>query len=113
MNEKGLTKKEKELLAEFKQEITRQLSGQVLAVKLFGSKARGNAKKHSDIDVMVVLKEVTEKKKDIIYDVVVDLGLKYDNYGLSLVIYSKKDFDYFKKIKPLFLRTILKEAVVV
>lgn len=108
---KGLTKKEKELLKEFKKELANELPGQVLDLKLFGSKARGDATKYSDVDVMVVLKNASETNKDIVYDIVVNLGLKYDTYNLSLVIYGKKEFDLYAKIPILFLKLLMKEAL--
>jgi predicted nucleotidyltransferase len=54
----NLTSKEKLALKEFKEKILKKMKGEVLDIKLFGSKARGNFKEDSDIDVLVLLKKL-------------------------------------------------------
>jgi len=58
-----LTKKEKEALKEFKRKIIQKFSKEVLELKLFGSKVRGDSRKDSDIDVLIVLKSLSKKKR--------------------------------------------------
>ncbi|MDP3997500.1 MAG: nucleotidyltransferase domain-containing protein [bacterium] len=54
-----LTEKEKEALKMFKQRLQEKLPDRVRELKLFGSKARGEATKHSDVDVLVVMEDVS------------------------------------------------------
>ena len=49
-----LTAKEKKIVRVFKQEVLKHFGRDVVAMKLFGSKARGDADKFSDIDVLVM-----------------------------------------------------------
>lgn len=50
-----LTVKELRALKLFKRQLRRELPGGVDTLKLFGSKARGGAAKHSDVDVLVIV----------------------------------------------------------
>jgi len=105
-----LTKTEKRALQEFKKKITQKLAGEVLELRLFGSKMRGDYKKTSDIDVLVVLKEARKSQSDIIYDIVTQIAIDYNVY-LSVKIFSLKEFQYFSSIPTIFMETISKESI--
>ena len=49
-----LTAKEKKVLHIFKQAVFEHFGRNAVSIKLFGSKARGDADKFSDIDVLVM-----------------------------------------------------------
>lgn len=51
----SLTEKEIEALQLFKKELQKKFADNIQELKLFGSKARGDAHKYSDVDVLVVL----------------------------------------------------------
>lgn len=51
----GLTTKDKEALKLFKEKLLQEFADQIDSIQLFGSKARGEAQKHSDVDVLVIL----------------------------------------------------------
>ena len=64
------------------------------AVVLYGSHARGEADRGSDMDLLVLLNEdVTAAKKRIIHDMLYEVGLAED-IVVSTIIRS-----YFRKIK--------------
>jgi len=50
----------------------------IVEIKLFGSSARGDYSKHSDIDIMVRLPKVTRKIEEDLFDIAYDLELEYD-----------------------------------
>ena len=55
---------------------------------LYGSKARGDSHRESDIDLLVVLKDEFDwRTKRAIYDVCFDIGLEYDVI-LQPIVYS-------------------------
>ena len=105
-----LNKTEKKAVEEFKQLLINKLKGEVLLIQLFGSKARGDFHKDSDIDILVILKNASEKNKDIIYGMVTSLVRKYEIY-LSVKIFSKEEFEYFKSIPTIFIQNVLREGI--
>jgi len=51
---------------------------QVADIKLFGSSARGDSSKQSDIDILVRLPEISRQIEEELFDIAYDLELKYD-----------------------------------
>jgi len=105
-----LDKTEKEAVAEFKKLLKNSLKKDFLAVQLFGSKARGDFNKDSDIDLIIILENADEENKDKVFDAVMVIIDRYELY-LSVHIYSKKEYDYLNSIPTVFMQIIHKEAV--
>lgn len=107
-----LTKNEKKALEEFERKITQKLAGEVLELKLFGSKARGDFKKapDSDIDILLVLKSVSKKKEDFIVDLTVQILLKY-GVDISPHIYSQQEYSYLNNLPSIFMQILQRESV--
>jgi len=61
---------------EFKQKVLSR--HQVADIKLFGSSARGDSSKQSDIDILVRLPEISRQIEEELFDIAYDLELKYD-----------------------------------
>lgn len=82
----------------------------VKAVVLFGSVAKGEADKRSDIDALVVFKtaEETFKDEDVIFDISQRLGKKYGKQ--VQLVFSNKNF---KGLDRKFIETILKEGIII
>lgn len=81
---------EKQALNELIDKLKRRYKNQLLDIKLFGSKVRGDFDAASDIDVFIVFDcDVDWKFKDQIYALIFDIDLKYDVL-ISARIYSKK-----------------------
>lgn len=107
---KSLPKKEKGALDEFKKALLDKLDKDILELKLFGSKARGDFRKESDIDVLIVLKKADKKNQDIILNLAVKMLLKY-GLDISPHIYSQKEFAYLNNIPTAFMQILDREAV--
>ena len=105
-----LNKTEKKAVQEFKELLDKKYSKDITSVKLFGSKARGDFHKESDIDLMVVLKNANENKKDDISDLTYDLILKY-RVDISPHIYSLKNFNYLNNIPTVFMQIVEREGI--
>ena len=59
---------------------------------LYGSRAKGDAKEGSDIDIIALFDEVNRDKEMEIYGLVCDLDYKYDAF-ISLMPYTSKDLE--------------------
>jgi predicted nucleotidyltransferase len=71
---------------------------------LFGSKARGDSDRESDIDVIVVLRDEFDwRTKHAIFDICFDIGLDHDVL-LQPVIFSQAEYDKpVARVTPLML----------
>lgn len=111
-----LTKTEKKAIEEFKRKITQRLAGELLELKLFGSKARGDFKKTSDIgemsdiDIFIVLKKTSLKKEDFIFKIATDILLKY-TVDIEPKIFSEKEYKERINLQLPFFLIIEKEGV--
>jgi predicted nucleotidyltransferase len=80
-------------------------------VVLFGSRARGDAKKDSDWDLLILIdslniRELEDLFRDKIYDLELETGEIF-----SMFVYNNKDWTSRHKITPLY-KSIKKEGVV-
>lgn len=78
-----------------------------LRIILFGSIARGEAGKHSDIDLLVVVPEGVHRRRTAqkLYREITGLGVPFD-----IVVATSKDLDDHKDNRGLIYRTALKEG---
>jgi predicted nucleotidyltransferase len=107
----NLTEKERRALRELVEGLKELYGDNLSRVILYGSKARGNATKDSDIDILVVVKEYKrwgdEFKK--ISDLVFSIEEKYD-YDLLISFVIKTKEEYMHEKSPLLLN-IRKEGI--
>lgn len=97
-------------LRDFTGRIMEELGGSINSIVVYGSVARKEASKESDIDILIIsnLKEkIAEKTLDISYDV----DLKY-NTATSLVHLTPKEIEHRINVGSPFIEDILKEGVV-
>ena len=80
-------------------------------VVLFGSRARGDAKKDSDWDLLILIdSQNIREKEDLFRDKIFDLELETGEI-ISMFVYNNKDWTSRHKITPLY-KSIKKEGVV-
>ena len=98
-----------EMLEEFKKEIQKLYHKRLKDIILYGSWARGDATKDSDIDVLVVLKGKVNPGKEIdrMIDIITELNLKY---GELISVYPVSQDDYLTINSPLLLN-LRKEGI--
>ena len=81
------------ILKEFKREITEILGDKLVDVILFGSYARGDYTKESDVDVLIIVKErPTIDEENKISKLCLKFLIKY-NITISAITYPKGIFD--------------------
>jgi predicted nucleotidyltransferase len=80
-------------------------------VVLFGSRARGDAKKDSDWDLLILIDSLNIRElEDLFRDKIYDLELETGEI-ISMFVYNNKDWTSRHKITPLY-KSIKKEGVV-
>jgi predicted nucleotidyltransferase len=80
-------------------------------VVLFGSRARGNARKDSDWDLLILIdSQNIREKEDLFRDKIYDLELETGEI-ISMFVYNNKDWTSRHKITPLY-KSIKLEGVV-
>jgi len=80
---------------------------------LYGSRARGDHKRDSDWDVMILLnrKNVDKKTEQVFRHHLLDIELEI-GVPVSVFVYSKSDWEGKYSITPLF-RSIKKEGIII
>jgi len=107
--EEGDIKKIKEILREFRTEIEKLYSERLEKVILYGSWARGDATKESDIDLIIIIKGkvLPGKEIDRMIDIITEINLKYD---VLISVYPISEKDYSTVNSPLLIN-VRKEGV--
>ena len=105
-----LSPTDRQAVEEFRRQIVKLLGRRLVAMKLFGSKARGDAGRDSDIDVLVIVDERVPEICDRIIDAAFDLDLKYGVYISPRVVAERVLADPVWKT-TLFLQQVEREGV--
>jgi len=91
-----VTENEKKLIEKFKNKMEAFVGSDKVKLFLFGSKARGDADHHSDIDIAIIVKNLTRKQKNQILEEVADF--EFENIlPLSTLILSEEEFERLKR----------------
>ncbi|HMW08466.1 MAG TPA: nucleotidyltransferase domain-containing protein [Leptospiraceae bacterium] len=105
-----LDSKETEALRKFKDTLIGVYSNEIAGFYLFGSKARGDFNKKSDIDILITIKTDDWKLRDKIRR----LGYEFDEeieYRFSILVLPESKFHYLKENKFQFALNILRDGV--
>lgn len=62
----------------------------VLELRIFGSRARGDAHEDSDLDVYIKVTHLDRGVREIIYDLAWEVGFKYDRVISTFVVTDKQ-----------------------
>lgn len=107
---KNLSEKEELALRDFLARVSARFSDNYLFSFLFGSKARGDDHKGSDLDVAVILNRVDLDTKRAIYVIAYDELLE-NEVDISPVIFSREVFEHQKAARFPLLREIERDMV--
>lgn len=108
----ALTRQEKSALNQFKTQLKQVLSAQLMEIRLFGSKARGDDRPDSDIDLLVIVATDDWHIRDKVYDVATDILLQRD-VCISPKVISKNRFEQLCKEGTSFMSNVSKDATTV
>jgi len=106
----NLTKNYKTTLKDLKARLIRELGDKLDSIILYGSIARGNFGKESDIDLLLISneKKLTEKAYDIGYDVDIK-----NNTVTSILIYSPEEIRGNIELGSPFIRNVINEGKII
>lgn len=97
-------------MEELKQALKDLLGDRLIRVSLFGSRARGDYRGDSDMDVAMIVRALTPKGKKEILDLVAELELKYDT-PLSVLVFSEEQFQNLKQRERRIALDIEREGI--
>lgn len=83
------------ILAEYAAALRERFGRSVVALRLFGSHARGEAHEDSDVDVAVVLDRVDWDTKRQVIDIATDISLKH-GVRISPAIFDHETYEHWR-----------------
>ncbi len=104
-----MDKERKKIVEELREKIQEKYP--ILEFRVFGSSARGEAKKGSDIDVWVCLVKLNREIEEALFDIAYDMELKHDCL-IDLIAVSEQDLKGKIGTTPI-QQTIFSEGVII
>jgi len=105
-----LKKNEERALKVLKEELSRRFN--VIDMRVFGSKARGEDTPESDIDVMIEIDEFNPIIRSQIYDIVFKINLENDTF-ITTTIFSRKEIEEGPLSESPIYKAILREGALI
>jgi len=104
----NLKPNELEALRKLKETLARDF--QLIELRLFGSKARGDADPESDIDVLIVVEDLDREIRKKVSALCCDLSIDY-RVVIAPVLYSRAEFTSGRTQITPFYRNVEREGV--
>ncbi len=105
-----LTPKEKLALREYLHRVRQEYGRDVISVKLHGSKARGDHREDSDLDLLVRVREDNRQAYAALYSIASDIELKYD-LVLGMMLVGPKHYNLMRKLGEPLYRNVQREGI--
>ena len=106
-----LKKKEQLALSDFKKRLEERLGGNFLMLELFGSRARGEKRRSSDIDIAVITKRLDRKIDDVIIETCVAVELEHDIH-FEMLTFAQRDYNRARREQWPLILNMEREAVI-
>ena len=101
---------ENKALKELKDELRTLLGDSLVSLVVFGSRAKGDYDSDSDIDIAIIVEDLSRELKNVILNKVSHIELKY-LVPMSTIVFSKKEFDRLKRRERRIAVDIEREGV--
>lgn len=101
------------MIGELVERLQQELGNELVAVWLYGSRARGERHPESDIDLLVLTKRDGLRHLGTVCKAETDVHLRHDRYDLAA---KPRDLDWLKKrreIRSFFVQEIDRDKIVV
>ncbi len=106
----SLKGKERKALLEFVSRVKRSLGGNLASIRLYGSKARGEGKADSDIDVLVAVHRLSSNVKNQVIDAAFDINLEFGVFISPRVVPARIFSIQLWRMTP-FVSNVVKEGI--
>lgn len=110
--EMSLTVQEQHAVRRFKETLFERLGDEIVEIRVFGSKARGDAGPESDLDVLVVTRQENWRLKEKIGQVATAILLEEGIY-LSIKVFGQPFYRRLVELQTPFIKNVLREGVLV
>lgn len=110
VNLKHLNARERAALAEFIRWLHERYEDEVVLVKLFGSKVRGDFDEESDVDLLMVVEHRDDRLWDDVVAIETDLMLKY-SIIISSLIMGHENYEWHRRHRAPLYRNVEREGV--
>jgi predicted nucleotidyltransferase len=97
-------------LAEYVRRASSTLGDNLVLIKLYGSHARGEAREHSDVDVLVVVKKKNASVDDIVSEIEMDVLDSHEIF-ISTVIFELREFNRLNRLKTNFMLNVEEDGI--
>ena len=108
--QKALTSTEQHALERFKAVLESLLADNLMSLRLFGSRARGEGTDESDLDVLVVLQRKDRALCRRIVEEALETDLVYDT-NLAPTILSAEEYQQNREYQTPFYRNVERESL--
>lgn len=107
-----LTTHEQDAVKHFVRGLKQRLGGRLDRVLLFGSRARGDARADSDIDLLVLVRGLDRELESTVFDVLLDVQLESDA-DISIVLFDTSQFESYRQAGSQFALNVIREGILV
>lgn len=98
---------------DFAEALAERLGDELVQVALFGSRARGDARRRSDYDLLVVLRNASGEARSAVHRLATTLELAHEyNIDLSIKILDRERFEQLRRSSPGFWRNYARDEKV-
>lgn len=105
-----LPEKEKKAVREFMSAVRKAYGSKIQRAALFGSKARGDANRYSDIDILLIVTDDNWRFRKAVSGISSDIALKYDVL-LDIRMISESRWQYMADIQSGLYQNISRDSV--
>lgn len=106
----SITPSEQEWLNAYRKALDEQFPGLVEDLIVFGSKARGDARPDSDLDILVIIRGGDRRLKREISSPGCDLSIGTDVVP-SILVFTVAEWDRFERLESVFRESVLEDGV--
>jgi uncharacterized protein len=100
----------REALAELRRRLGQRFGDRLLGMTLYGSHARGEARSDSDVDVLVVVRDLTGQERTRVYEIGADVSMER-RIALAPLAVSPAELEELRRLERLLWQDIAREGI--